>query len=1031
MLFYYIYLQTPSTNRIRNNMNTWRYLLQSFRMKVLPILFLFGAPGLVGICQATTPEDLVAGTTTRIDALFKANKGKPLVREKVLAPLGSGRAYYSRAYSWSVTGFAARCFYLNEKLPEANAALIQNGKYYLRQLTAQEEASILDSNAGEEGNTSPYSRITSRDTVHWHADTILRLIDMYGSNGSVVAGRMSAEAEAKSLEYISQYVRLIGKLSKAEYLQSKTWDSYESENHHAMDFRTHWHFSKIAKDHPDYQNFTTNSGATPSQLYEAYNNYFIEYARERFRKGLFSEMMNRGYNSATYSGFYNFYDFGIPEVREHARMLLDLFWAYYAQEQFNDVVGGGASRVDFDAGFSAGHQGTTGAFAWFYFGMVSAPSGVDGRSINPYFSSYRPPAVVADIATDIAGRGTYEIRQTAQGLGTTGSTNPDVSQALTPHRLRTDGGGVVRYSYCDPAFIMGLPMVEARPSNNWVDYSSQSRWQGVIFSEDRANEMARIVPCVKPNSGDDTFNAHWGVQSKGSMITQMLNTHEGGKEMWVFISKQGLNANPTIENNIVFVDIAGAYAAIRVVGTTFTLHEDYDSEIRPHWLVRPADRFKPVILEVMAKTVEPNFEAFKTLVKTNPPVFANNLVTHTTIYGELLTFDASRANPPTINGVPVDYSPAKSFDSPYLHGDYNGDTFVIEKGSRRKVYSFPAPSPAESLVDVLVSNRFLTPETTATHTISNLNVPDGTDKLVLAVSWENASASISATWNGTEPFAVAANSGAGNGVGRNSAILYLDNPTTTTADLIVTFGGATEARVGVLGLSGAPAGVSVTSTAPGFTGSLTTTADSTLVIGVCTNNLSGGSLTGGPFAATLYNGSSGSSAGNAGYQIQATAGAVNYTWTGTANSPTVALAGFVLAATRSFLQWIGGYPSVDDQTFMDDDPDGDGIANGIEAWFGTHPGEWSQGLANLMATSNTVTFTHPQSENPPSDLSIIYQWSTNLVDWYDCDGVDGPVSGETVSANSDTVGTTTTVTTTASGPIKRLFLRAGVRQNLE
>jgi hypothetical protein len=36
------------------------------------------------------------------------------------------------------------------------------------------------------------------------------------------------------------------------------------------------------------------------------------------------------------------------------------------------------------------------------------------------------------------------------------------------------------------------------------------------------------------------------------------------------------------------------------------------------------------------------------------------------------------------------------------------------------------------------------------------------------------------------------------------------------------------------------------------------------------------------------------------------------------------------------------------------DPDGDRLANGLEAWFGTHPGEFTPGLAGL-ATDGTIT----------------------------------------------------------------------------
>jgi arylsulfatase A-like enzyme/methionine-rich copper-binding protein CopC len=111
------------------------------------------------------------------------------------------------------------------------------------------------------------------------------------------------------------------------------------------------------------------------------------------------------------------------------------------------------------------------------------------------------------------------------------------------------------------------------------------------------------------------------------------------------------------------------------------------------------------------------------------------------------------------------------------------------------------------------------------------------------------------------------------------------------------------------------------------------------------------------------------------------------------------------------------------------DPDGDGIPNGLEAWFGTHPGQRTGGLANLATDGTTTTFTHPRNENPPTDLTGFYQWSPNLGDWYAGDGVDGPPGGATMTVSAESAGDTTTVTAEASEALGQVFLRVGVMQN--
>jgi uncharacterized sulfatase len=111
------------------------------------------------------------------------------------------------------------------------------------------------------------------------------------------------------------------------------------------------------------------------------------------------------------------------------------------------------------------------------------------------------------------------------------------------------------------------------------------------------------------------------------------------------------------------------------------------------------------------------------------------------------------------------------------------------------------------------------------------------------------------------------------------------------------------------------------------------------------------------------------------------------------------------------------------------DLDGDGLTNGVEAWFGTDPRAFTAGLANLGSDGLTTTFNHPRNPQAPSDLAGYYEWSPNLVDWYAGDGTDGPPGGPTVNIVANAAGTTTTVTATASAEVPRLFLRAGVALN--
>jgi arylsulfatase A-like enzyme len=126
----------------------------------------------------------------------------------------------------------------------------------------------------------------------------------------------------------------------------------------------------------------------------------------------------------------------------------------------------------------------------------------------------------------------------------------------------------------------------------------------------------------------------------------------------------------------------------------------------------------------------------------------------------------------------------------------------------------------------------------------------------------------------------------------------------------------------------------------------------------------------------------------------------------------------------TYQQWIDGFGLPAGSRSFSDDPDQDGLANGLEAWFGTHPGESNGGLEFVATDSTVASFRHPQNPAPPADVDGSYRWSTNLIDWYAGDGEDGPQDGPFLTIQSTTLSDITTVTLTSEAPLGRAFLRA-------
>ena len=104
------------------------------------------------------------------------------------------------------------------------------------------------------------------------------------------------------------------------------------------------------------------------------------------------------------------------------------------------------------------------------------------------------------------------------------------------------------------------------------------------------------------------------------------------------------------------------------------------------------------------------------------------------------------------------------------------------------------------------------------------------------------------------------------------------------------------------------------------------------------------------------------------------------------------------------------------------DPDGDGLPIGVEAWFGSKPAQSNPSISNPSMSFNHTTFTHPQTANPLAGLSGDYEWSPNLIDWYQ--GGSGPAGEPTVTFSSVTTDGITTLTATASAPLaKQLYIK--------
>lgn len=632
--------------------------LLAFEACQILLILLFSA------CQQKEPglseNELIAirdSFDIRVAETYLSYKGKPLVRSRIRSPLEAdrpGRPVFSRDYSWSLVTYATRCFWNKKNIDSANYALQENADFYLNNLP----------------------ELVDRDNTHWHSEMLLRLIEFYGQGGSKDPGLLTAETENKILEHLWLYSKReetnarAAHISLADHKTTSTWAVMESENHHVQSFSTLWHFAKLAKDRPDFKDRIYDDGLKASDHYALWNEYIHMFLTERARKGLFVEMMSVSYNIDLLKGVFNFYDFAEDEsLKLKTGKLFDLYFAYWGQEQFGGISGGGKSRI-----YSDINPGSSG-YGYYFFGIGDKP-GLEGKLLTAMTTSYRPPLVVVDIVRDYEGRGTYEVSQRPQGL-------VDTLLPMRPaYPMRTDSGGIHRYSYCTPGFIMGTQMLPSRPEREWALISSQNRSHGVYFA---GEPVSVILPQCENNRLRRAYNSQWSVQRKGTMIVQKLKHNRYADKTRVWFSKNGLS-EPIVENGWVFAEARKAYAAVHVVDGGFYWDTTKNANIGK-WLYCE-NEFSPIVLDVVEKSNYRSFQEFRDVVKKQTVDFQDNILNYKGLYGDSFTFYADHSHSPKINGVTVNYAPEMGFDSPFLQSVWNSGIVTIKKGEQELVLDF-------------------------------------------------------------------------------------------------------------------------------------------------------------------------------------------------------------------------------------------------------------------------------------------------------------------------------------------------------
>jgi hypothetical protein len=595
-------------------------------------------------------EPFRQNAAARCRATFEDESGKPFVPREIKKDWNN-RGDFTRYYVQDVISFATRALHLNEQIDEANLALREMCRYHL-----DRPQTLLE--------------------IHSFPDAVRQLARfslLYGPDGKRTKGLITKETHQVIVDTLWAWSREKSKLSDAEIEPWHTWTGHGSENHHANHFASCWAATLLLSRESGYRDRKFADDHTPTEHHVAWTAWVDEYLRQRGRKGMTVEIDSPSYSAATLGAITFIYDLAEDsELRRLASHYMTLAWALWAEQQIHGVSGGAKTRCYPKSAKASANP--LSAAAWYLLGHDDHPKPKRPPAAAFLTSSWKMPDVVMDIAFDVSGRGTYEVIQRRPGL------RPAVADPTFKIHIAPDAPALVRYTYATPDFMMGSLFCDALPSEAWNNISSQNRWHGAVFSGDRS---ARIYPYC--DTKKSSYNAHWAVQKRGTLIAQKLKTSRNAKQHRVWFSREGLS-EPIQEGSWYFAEADSAYAAVRVVSGEAAFEKaSTDKRAR---ILTCADDMSPVILEVARKADFPDFKTFRDSVQALPFQFDGSILAYTGLSKDRFKFFADQSERPQINGSPIDLGPDKIYDSPFVQSDWDSGVVTIQFGDEKRVLDF-------------------------------------------------------------------------------------------------------------------------------------------------------------------------------------------------------------------------------------------------------------------------------------------------------------------------------------------------------
>ena len=622
--------------------------------------------------ESSVPVDALVAETHKVSLKLREETLRKTIVKDTCWPQGI----------WGDNLWTLAALYLNEKVDIANARLLKQANDFI---DMNRKGGGTAAPTPEKPGNAPWTFFSITDYV--------RTLCLFHVKSTHFPGRLKPETEAAMKEALWLWVSKESRLADAGL--DDLFLLLGTENHDLNKRPGYYLVTALLKDDPAYCARKLADGHTVAEHANAYTTFFREWPASRAKAGLWAEVGSNGYQKYSWPALFNLHELAPdPLIRKRFGLLLDLAFIEEEQISVRGRRGGGRSRAYSGANAFESYKN-------LLYASEGQPAGSSHSRVIET-SRYQLPAEAIYLRKQtFPAAKSFVIRNRVLGELAPGAEGE--------HRLAADSA-LVNMAYRTPHYLLGstlqdpsLAMVDPTTSNKVLKYtgiSRQNRACGMLFDDPATNEICAVYPVIGHGGGGRPQHSFWSVQHENVLILQRiaplgLTTIGSYHTDAISIGFEGKSLKKVEEGGWIFASNGKAFVGVKFLDGGHVWDEKR-ALATPANFVKGTDMSR-ILLHAGDIASHGSFDAFKADVLACCLSVTPDKVDYqfgpATNHLEVVRYDAKaieRFTLPLINGKPVDLRPAKTFQSPYLNGDFGSDKISVSVGPVTRVLDFSA-----------------------------------------------------------------------------------------------------------------------------------------------------------------------------------------------------------------------------------------------------------------------------------------------------------------------------------------------------